>query len=746
MSSKKKASNARAIKRKHDKYIKKATLRILGLAFLFGISSFGLVGRVAYLKAVKGDEFEKKVTQRTAGIEYEIQPLRGNIIDRNGKPMVVSSIAYDIILDPYVLLQGKENEQKNTLTTLSKELDIDIKELQNIVKRSPESKYEIIKKEVPNDIGNRLQEKKLKGVWLQETFVRQYPKGTLASQTIGFFNKNKEGQYGIEQQYNDIMTGFTGRVFPKLQEGNIVTSESVSAVSGHTLAITIDEVIQQYMEEALQKSAIEFKSKNASVIAMNPNTGEILAMGSYPTYNPNTYNDISEYVGEEIWNSFDDAQKNEKLNEVWKNYNLHMTYEPGSTFKPIVVAAALEEGVIGIEEAFYCPGFKEIAGERIHCAKRSGHGNINLEEAIASSCNIAMMEIAAKLGKEKFIKYQKEFGLGEITGIDLPGEEAGILHRLDEMGPTELATSSFGQGFNMTPLQLISSFSATINGGKLMRPYILSQILDEDGNILEEKKPFLRRKVISKEVSDTVRLQSESVVTSGTGKSAAIAGYRIGGKTGTAQKLPRSAKTYIYSFIGYAPVENPQIVVLVIYDETESDGTGLGARVFKEMMEKTLPYMGIQPIDAIPGAYDETVDLPDFTGKDVYEATQTLKQLNLDYDPMGVGQKIKDQYPKPGVKIPTGSTIKLYFTSDEAENCVVIPDLIGLTLEEAKARAIESGFPVEAEGEGEMIYEQIPKANMKVEKGSTIKLILTEQMPEEPDEDSNEEVNEEIIE
>lgn len=744
MSKRTNVNNARTKKRKHDKYIKKAMLRIIGLAFLFGLMGFGLIGRVAYLKIAKGDEFEKKVTQRTAGVEYEIQPLRGSIIDRNGKPLVVSSIAYDIILDPYVLLQSKEDEQEKTLVTLSKELDIDIKELKDIVKRAPESKYEIIKKEVPNDIGNRLKENKLKGVWLQETFVRQYPKETLASQTIGFYNKNKQGQYGIEQQYNDIMIGFTGRVFPKLQEGNIVTSESISAVSGNTLVLTIDEVIQQYMEEALPNPAIEFKSKNAAAIAMNPNTGEILAMASYPTYNPNKYNDLSEYIGEEIWGSLDDAKRSEKLNEVWKNYNLHMTYEPGSTFKPMVVAAALEEGVIGVEETFYCPGFKEVAGERIHCAKRSGHGNINLEEAIASSCNIAMMEIAAKLGKEKFIDYQKEFGLGEITGIDLPGEEAGILHRIAEMGPTELATSSFGQGFNMTPLQLISSFSATINGGKLMRPYILSQTLDEDGDILEETKPFLRRKVISKEVSDIVRLQSESVVTSGTGKPAAIAGYRIGGKTGTAQKLPRSAKTYIYSFIGYAPVENPQIVVLVLYDETESygDGVGLGARVFKEMMEKILPYMGIQPVDAIPGAYDKTVEIPDFTGANVYEVTNTLKLLNLDYEPIGVGQEVKDQYPKPGVKIPIESTIKLYFKSDEAENCVPVPNLIGLTLEEAKAEAAANGFKVESEGESQIVYEQIPKANMKVEKGSIIKLTLTEQIDEGPDEEPSEELNE----
>ena len=422
----------------------------------------------------------------------------------------------------------------------------------------------------------------------------------------------------------------------------------------------------------------------------------------------------------------DDDKYDVKINEVWKNYNLHMTYEPGSTFKPMVIAAALEEGIISKDEQFYCPGFKEVAGERIRCAKRSGHGNINLEEAIAFSCNVAMMEIAQKLGPEKFIAYQKDFGLGETLGIDLPGEEAGILHSQSQMGPVELATASFGQSFNMTPLQLISAFSATINGGNLMRPYVLSQVINEDGKIIQENKPFLKRKVISKEVSDIIRIQSESTVTSGTGKPAAIAGYRMGGKTGTAQKLPREAKEYIFSFVGYAPIENPQIAVLVLFDETEiyGEGVGLAARVFKEMMEKILPYLDIQPVESIPGAFDETVELPDFTGQDIYEVSKTLALENLDYEAIGIGKEVKNQYPEPGVVIPSGSTIKLYFTSSVPESCVVVPDFIGMSSKEAQAEGRRHGFVIEVEGDAELIADQIPKAEMKIEKGSLVKLIL----------------------
>ena len=717
-------------KRKQNVRLRKATSRIALLAFFFMLLSTALFGRVLYFKVVKGEEFEKKVTLRTAGSEYELEPLRGNIVDRNGRNLVVSAVVYDVVLDPSVLLQNNEDEQIRTLTTLAKELEVNLQELQKILEDFPESKYKVIKKEVPEEIEKRLTDEKLKGVWLQETFIRKYPKETLMSQITGFFNKTGQGQYGIEQQYDGLMTGLTGRVFPKLQEGNIVTSESVSAVDGHTLALTIDENIQQFLEEALQKSAKEFEATNAAAVAMNPNTGDILAMAGYPTYNPNSYNDLSEQLGKEIWEAFSSEEKGKALNNVWKNYNIHTTYEPGSTFKPIFVAAALEEGVISPDEQFYCSGSKVVADKIIRCAKRSGHGHINLEEALASSCNVAMMEIAEKLGAEKFIDYQKSFGLGEMTGIDLPGEEVGILHRLEQMGPVELATASFGQTFNITPLQLVSAFSATINGGKLMRPYILSQVIDENGEILEENKPFIRRQVISKEVSDVIRLQSESVVVSGTGKSAAIAGYRVGGKTGTAQKLPREANEYIYSFVGYAPVENPEVIILTLFDETqvEAEGRGLAPLAFKEMMEKILPYLGIQPVEAIQGAFEETVVLPDFTGQDIYQVSEALQSINLYYEPIGVGKTIKSQYPEPGVALPTETTIKLYFTSSEAENCIPIPDFMGLTIEEAKALASEHQWILEIEGEEGSVVSQIPKPNMKIEKDNLVKLIIKKEI------------------
>lgn len=723
-------SSQRRTRTKQSKSVRKAAGRIAWLAFFFVLSSTGLIGRVVYFKVVKGEEYDKKVMMRTAGEEYELQPLRGNIVDRNGKNLVISVIAYDVVLDPSVLLQSTEEEIKRAINILAKELSLEVSSIQSILDNYPTSKYKVIKKEISDEIATILRSEKLKGVWLQETFVREYPKETLASQVIGFFNKNGQGQYGVEQQYNDIMTGLTGRVFPKLQEGNIITSEAVSAVDGHTLVLTIDEIIQQYLEEALQKSAKEFKAKNASAIAMNPNTGEILAIAAYPTYNPNQYNDISDQIGGETWDKLTNEEKGKYLNEVWKNYNIHNTYEPGSTFKPIFVAAALEEGVISPDEQFYCTGVKDVAGEKIRCAKRSGHGHINLEEALASSCNVAMMEIAEKLGAQKFIEYQKRFGFGEITGVDLPGEEVGILHSFDQIGPVELATTSFGQTFNITPLQLVDAFAATINGGKLMRPYIVSQIIDEDGNIIKENKPVIRRKVISKEVSDIIRLQSESVVTAGTGKSAAIAGYRVGGKTGTAQKLPREEDKYIYSFIGYAPVENPEIIILTLFDETEiyAEGTGLSARTFKEITEKVLPYLGIESVEGTLGAFEETVTIPDFTNQDIYDIFNSLQSQGLSYEAIGVGRRIKNQYPNPGAILPSGSTIKLYFTSDEPENCIEAPDFMGKTLEEVQSLAKEYQIILEIEGDEGSVAAQVPKPRMKIEKNSKLKVVLKKEI------------------
>ncbi|HHW67326.1 penicillin-binding transpeptidase domain-containing protein [Defluviitalea raffinosedens] len=638
------------------------------LFFLFSI--LFLMYRIGYIKYVDGAEYEEKAVLQRLNNEQIIYPNRGSIVDRNYHDLALSTIVYNVILDPDVLLkQVSENEKNRTVQTLGKFLSVSEKDLNDIISQNPHSRYEVIKKHIKADMAQKIKNEGLKGVWLEEDSIRSYLKDEFAAHILGFVNKDKKAQYGIEQQYNEWLTGVPGRVFPMLKEGKYIMEENIPAKPGNTIVLTIDETIQHFAEIALQNAVNEHHPQNASIIAMDPNTGEILAMAAYPTFNPNNYNDLSEYIDKNIWNSLSKEEKVEQLNAVWKNYNVSNTYEPGSTFKPLLVAAALEENIISLDDHFYCGGYKNVYGQVIKCWKTSGHGDQTIEEALANSCNVAMMDIVEKMGSEIFYRYQKVFGFGEITGIDLPGEAEGILHRLENLNPVELATSSFGQSFNVTPLQILNGFASVINGGNLMKPYIVKQIASENGNVVKEFTPIVRRKVISKETSQLVRNQLESVVKSGTGKKAKVEGYRIGGKTGTAEKLPRGEGKYALSFIGFAPVENPKIIVLVLLDETEyySEGSGAAAPVAKELFENILPYIGVEPSDK-EVEYERTdIELPDYKGLQLMEADMDLTIKGLNYEVIGTGSLIIDQFPKAETKVPQGMKIKLYVSEGQNE-------------------------------------------------------------------------------
>jgi len=636
----------------------------------FTFSILFLMYRIGYIKYVDGAEYEEKAVLQRLNTEQIIYPNRGSIVDRNYHDLALSTIVFNVILDPNVLLeQISENEKNRTIETLSKFLSISDKDINDAISKNPNSRYEVVKKHIKADLAQKIKNEGLKGVWLEEDSIRSYLKNEFAAHIIGFVNKDNKAQYGIEQHYNEWLTGVPGRVFPMLKEGKYIMEENIPAKPGNTIVLTIDETIQHFAELALQNAVKEHNPKNASVIAMDPNTGEILAMAAYPTFNPNQYNDLSEFIDKNIWNSLSNEEKVEKLNSVWKNYNVSNTYEPGSTFKPLLVAAALEENVISLEDHFYCGGHKSVYGQVIKCWKTSGHGDQTIEEALANSCNVAMMDIVEKMGPKAFYQYQKLFGFGEATGIDLPGEAEGILHRLENLNPVELATSSFGQSFNVTPLQILTGFASVINGGNLMKPYIVKQIVSQDGNEIKEFTPIVRRKVISKESSQIVRNQLESVVRDGTGKKARVEGYRIGGKTGTAEKLPRGEGKYALSFIGFAPVENPKIIVLVLLDETEyySEGSGAAAPVAKELFENILPYIGVEPSDKQDENENSDVELPDYKGLQLLEADMDLTIKGLNYEVIGVGNLIMDQFPKAGTKVPHDMKIKLYVSEEQNE-------------------------------------------------------------------------------
>ncbi|WP_058485631.1 penicillin-binding transpeptidase domain-containing protein [Defluviitalea phaphyphila] len=646
----------------------KQTKRRAFMILLFFIFSIGfLIYRIGYIKYAYGEEYEEKAVMQMLNTEKIILPSRGNIVDRNYHDLVLSSVVYNVILDPNVLLeQISEEEKEKTITTLSQILSISQETLNERISNNPNSRYEVIVKHIESDIAQKIKENDLKGVWLEEDTTRNYLKNDFAAALIGFVNQDKQAQYGVEQQYNKYLSGVVGRIFPMLKEGKYVIEETIPAQKGDTIVLTIDETIQHFAEMALKKAVEEHNPKNASVIIMDPNTGEVLAMATYPTFNPNKYNDLSEFIGEDTWNQLSNEEKLEKLNEVWRNYNISDTYEPGSTFKPILVAAALEENIISVEDTYNCEGHKTIYGQTIKCWKTSGHGEQTLEEALANSCNVAMMDIAEKMGSDVFYHYQKLFGFGEVTGIDLPGEAKGILYDADDLKPVELATSSFGQSFTVTPIQILNGFAAVINGGNLMQPYVVKQIVSENGTEIKEMKPVLKRKVISKETSQILRNYLESVVNNGTGKKAKVDGYRIGGKTGTAEKLPRGEDKYVLSFIGFAPVEDPQVILLVILDETEyySEGSGAAAPVAKEIFQNILPYMGIEASAEEDEEENTDVEIPDYVGLELLEVDMDLTIKGLNYEIIGEGNTIKEQFPNPGTKVPKGTTIKLYVTQE----------------------------------------------------------------------------------
>ncbi len=702
-------------KKDNIQFKKRLIRRIFIMNILFCLAMIALIIKVGYIKVTKGAEYEKEVLKTMTDTQRDIKPQRGSIHDRNGKVISTSTITYDLILDPKAISEMGAESQNNTYKLLSDYSKKNIQDIQALVKNNTGSRYLVFIKQLTSEKMLAIKEKNLKGIYFEESFVRSYPKGEFASQVIGFFNKNNEGQYGIEQYYNSYLEGKPGRVFSQLQEEGIVTTEIVSPEDGDTIILTLDEVIQQYVEQTMKKYIEEQNPINAAAIIMNPKTGEIYSMFSYPTFNPTNYFSLEEQLGSDVWEKMTQKEQEELRYQAWKSFNTQIPYEPGSTFKPLLVAEALEEGVISTQDTFECNGSINIAGTSINCWKTSGHGMQTVEEALANSCNVSLIKIGEKISNSLFSSYLKKYGFGEKTGIDLPGEAEGLLHEKGSV--VDKATNSIGQNFTCTPLQLITGFSSVINGGYLLKPYMVSQIVDEKGTIVYEKRPTIKRQVISNETSDIVRRYLQSVVKFGTGTTAAIDGYSIAGKTGTAQKHPRSEGKHILSFIGYAPVEDPQVVALVVFDEIP-EGTGAPGKAFKEMMEKILPYLEIEPNANIKSEETDNIEIKDYKSMDLYTAIATIESSRLTYETIGIGKMVKSQHPAPGTKLPQGSLIKLYMTTDNLEAIEEVPDLSGLTIEEAK-ELVQETFIINGYGGGE-IQSQVPAPKYKIEKGSEI--------------------------
>ena len=717
------------VKKSKNKNALPSRARLNGRIYLLQLIICGtfaiLAGIVINISVFKNEEYAKGVLQNMRQSEREIEAPRGTIQDVNGRTMAASVLAYDIILSPYEIIENVKDPQKraNIYQTVAKQLNLSASELQVEIERraaqTTGNKYYLIAEKVDSEIAGPLEG--LGGVTVARTYIRNYPNGELAAQVLGFYNKNDEGQYGLEEGYNDYLEGQSGRSFSRIEEYKIVTSNLQEPVAGATITLTIDSVVQKYVEDAMNKYILEVNPQSATAIIMRPKTGEILAMYSYPSFNPNTYNDLTDQLGTS-WTSLSEKQQSTALLSAWKNNAIQLNYEPGSTFKPLVVAMALEEGIISADDTYVCNGSKNVSGTNIRCWYHQGHGVQTLSEALANSCNVALMDIGEDMDNEQFLHYVKDYGFGEKTGIELAGEEKGQLHT--SLGPVEKATYSIGQTLTVTPIQLISAFSAVINGGYLMEPYVVSEITASDGTVLVKNEATVRQQVISSDIADYVKEALQKVVDEGTGTKAAVSGYDIGGKTGTGQqwvnvngKLERDEEKYAISFMGFAPVDDPEVIGLVVFDMIP-EGTGVQTLAFKDMMENILPYLNVPTSTKNDSEDDTVVDVPNVTGKTIYDAVASLNSRSLKYNILGSGAKIIEQYPAADSKWHTGGNVTLYASTEQVENLCEVPDLTGKTIEEAQG-LVNGVFTVSGTGTGKIV-SQFPKAGYKIEKDNKI--------------------------
>ena len=578
------------------------------LAFVF------LVGRITYINAASGDKYTKLVLDQQQYGSRTIPFKRGDIVDRNGTKIATSERSYNVILDMKVML-SKEEYIEPTIQVLEDCFGIAEEDVRTLMDKNPTGRYNILKKGVDYATAQKFNKiesdsekyPNVKGIWLEEDYVRKYPYNTLASDVIGFTVDGNVGSNGIEASYNSILNGTDGREYGYQDESTSFEQTVKEPENGQTVMSTIDLQVQSIVEKHILEFNEEHKNQaregegslDTAVIVMNPQNGEILAEASYPNYDLNNPRDLTKYYTEEQIEAMSDEEKLDTLNSLWNNFCVSDTYEPGSTFKPFVISAGLETGVLTGEESYTCGGVLHVGDHDIHCSNRDGHGTQTLKRALENSCNVALMQIGESMGAEEFTRYQELFGFGEMTGIDLPGEASteGLLYEAENMDAASLATNAFGQNFNVTMTQLAASFCSLVNGGNYYEPHVVKQIQNENGNVTETKDPVLVRKTISKETSDIIKDYMYGVVEEGTGKSAAVEGYAIGGKTGTAEKLPRRNGKYLVSFIGYAPQENPQVVVYVVVNEPNAQGqanSGFATELASKIMGEIFPYLGIE--------------------------------------------------------------------------------------------------------------------------------------------------------
>lgn len=623
------------MKKRKRKTVKKLDIKMRRkLVGLFGAVLavfFVLLTRITYINAVSGDRYKKQVLSQ-AQQQYDSRVLpfkRGDILDRNGTLLAASNKVYNVILDCKAVNSDQERYLEPTVQALTGLLGADEEEVRSILSAEDtrESQYCILMKDLDmdakkafedyTDVGpdSGLSEEEIEkrsniaGIWFEERYKRSYPMNTLACDTIGFTD-GSHADWGLEGYYDSILNGVDGRQYGYFSSDSTVEQNIIQPTDGKTIKTTLDIGLQQIVEKYLQAFIRAMGSEELGAIVMDPNNGEVLAMGTKDFYDLNNPRDLSGKFTQQEIDQMSDEDTVKNLNEMWQNFCVTEAFEPGSTVKPLVVAAALESGIIQNDTMFNCDGgwsYGENEDEYIRC--NDFHGDQTLAQVIANSCNDAMMQIGAMMGGEKFLESQSMMNFGSRTGIDLPGESAGVLHTKDSLGSVELATDSFGQGFMMTMIQEISAISSVINGGYYYQPHLVSKILDSDGTVAKDITPVLMRQTVSADISASVREHMRATVEEGTGKYSKVQGYSSGGKSGTAEKFPRDQGNYLVSFIAFAPVENPQIVVYVVVDEAHTENqesSKLSQYIVQGIMSEALPYLNIEPDEAEDGVIPPT--------------------------------------------------------------------------------------------------------------------------------------------
>lgn len=629
---------------------KKMVFFFLGI----GLCLTGLVVRIMYVQRVKGADYEKIVLSQQSYDSETIPYRRGDILDAKGTILATSTDVYNLILDCKVITSELGNKQPYLEPTLEALFScypqLSESEVRQLIREKPKSQYNILIKQMSYEemnvfteyAANKKAHPNIRGIWFEKHYIRTYPYGSLASPVIGFTRSDNVGMLGLESYYNDVLSGTNGRRYGYLNSDNDLEKTLREAIDGDTIVTTLDANLQSIVEQKIQEFCETFEdhyrngaaASNIGLVIMDPRNGDVKAMAQYPTFDlqePRSLEGV--YTKKEIA-GMDDDEKADALNRLWTNYCVTSTYEPGSTAKPFTVACGLETGTLKGNESFECDGYEEFIGSgKVRCVKRGGHGTETLRTSLMDSCNDALMQMSYRIGVENFCDYQRIFGFGLRTNIDLPGEARtdSLIYHAQDMKKIDLATNSFGQNFNVTMIQLVSAFSSLINGGEYYQPHLVSKVLDASGNTVRSVRPALIKQTVSKETSEQIKSYLYDTVSEGTGRYAKVAGYSMGGKTGTAQKSvggKKDAENYLVSFIGYLPADEPELVIYAIVDEPNAKDQAhstYAQNLVREILEEALPYLNIYQ-DETPAEEALTPEQTNFfTGLDGVDVPATTR-------------------------------------------------------------------------------------------------------------------------